>query len=75
MSPGAVTIDTLIDAAGLVADVGGTATVAYVNPTNHTALMKEKDGNSARCLTPDYSGRTVEHDLRPEHLGHQGHRG
>lgn len=53
---GAVTIDTLIDAAGLVADVGGTATVAYVNPANHTALMKEKDGNGRPLLTPDYSG-------------------
>jgi HK97 family phage major capsid protein len=53
---GTVTIDSLIDAAGLVADVGGTARVAYVNPTNHTALMKEKDSNGRPLLTPDYSG-------------------
>lgn len=53
---GAVTIDSLIDAAGLVADVGGQATVAYVNPANHTALMKEKDQNGRPLLTPDYSG-------------------
>lgn len=52
----AITIDSLIDAAGLVADVGGQATVAYVNPANHTALMKEKDGNGRPLLTPDYSG-------------------
>ena len=55
---GVVTIDALIDAAGLVADVGGVAgTVAYVNPANHTALMKEKDARNGRpLLTPDYSG-------------------
>ena len=52
---GAVTIDSLIDAAGLVADVGGQARVAYVNPTNHTQLMKEKDANDRPLLTPDYS--------------------
>ena len=53
---GAVTIDSLIDAAGLVADVGGQARVAYVNPANHTQLMKEKDANDRPLLTPDYSG-------------------
>lgn len=53
---GAVTIDSLIDAAGLVADVGGQARVAYVNPANHTGLMKEKDANDRPLLTPDYSG-------------------
>lgn len=52
---GAITIDALIDAAGLVADVGGQARVAYVNPTNHTALMKEKDQNGRPLLTPDYA--------------------
>jgi HK97 family phage major capsid protein len=52
---GAVTIDSLIDAAGLVADVGGRATVAYVHPTNHTALMKEKDSQGRPLLTPDYA--------------------
>jgi HK97 family phage major capsid protein len=51
-----ITIDSLIDAAGLVADVGGQATVAYVHPSDHTALMKEKDSNSRPLLTPDYSG-------------------
>lgn len=53
---GAVTIDNLIAAAGLVADVGGQARVAYVNPANHTQLMQEKDGNDRPLLTPDYSG-------------------
>ena len=52
---GAVTIDTLISAAGLVADVGGQARVAYVHPTNHTQLMQEKDANDRPLLTPDYS--------------------
>lgn len=53
---GAVTIDNLIAAAGLVADVGGQARVAYVNPADHTKLMQEKDGNDRPLLTPDYSG-------------------
>jgi HK97 family phage major capsid protein len=52
----AVSIDSLIDAAGLVADVGGQARVAYVHPADHTALMKEKDQNGRPLLTPDYSG-------------------
>jgi HK97 family phage major capsid protein len=51
-----ITIDSLIDAAGLVADVGGQATVAYVHPTDHTGLMKEKDSQGRPLLTPDYSG-------------------
>jgi HK97 family phage major capsid protein len=53
---GAVDIDHLIDAAGLVADVGGQATVAFVHPTDHTALMKLKDLQGRPLLTPDYSG-------------------
>lgn len=53
---GPITIDSLIDGAGLVSDVGGTARVAFVHPTNHTALMKEKDLNERPLLTPDYSG-------------------
>jgi HK97 family phage major capsid protein len=53
---GAIDIDHLIDAAGLVADVGGQATVAYVNPTDHAALMKLKDLQGRPLLTPDYSG-------------------
>jgi HK97 family phage major capsid protein len=53
---GAITISSLIDAAGLVADVGGQARVAYVNPTNHTQLMKETDLQDRPLLTPDYSG-------------------
>lgn len=52
---GPIAIDSLIDAAGLVADVGGAATVAYVNPADHTALMKEKDANGRPLLTPDYA--------------------
>ena len=53
---GAIVIDSLIDAAGLVADVGGQARVAYIHPTNFTALQKEKDGNGRPLLTPDFSG-------------------
>ncbi len=53
---GAIDIDHLIDAAGLVLDVGGQATVAYVNPADHTALQKLKDANERPLLTPDYSG-------------------
>lgn len=51
----AVTIDSLIDAAGEVAAVGGAARCAYVKPVDHTAMMKEKDGNQRPLLTPDYS--------------------
>lgn len=51
-----ITIDGLIGAAGLVADVGGQARVAYVNPADHTALMLSKDANDRPLLTPDYSG-------------------
>ena len=53
---GPVTIDSLIDAAGLVSDVGGQARVAYVNPADFTALQKEKDANDRPLLTPDFSG-------------------
>jgi HK97 family phage major capsid protein len=53
---GAIDIDHLIDAAGLVLDVGGQATVAYIHPTDHTALQKLKDANERPLLTPDYSG-------------------
>ena len=53
---GPIEIDSLIDAAGLVSDVGGAATVAFVNPADHTALQKQKDGNQRPLLTPDYSG-------------------
>lgn len=52
---GPIAIDSLIDAAGLVSDVGGAARVAYVHPSDHTALMKEKDGNGRPLLTPDYA--------------------
>jgi HK97 family phage major capsid protein len=52
---GPITIDHLIDAAGLVADVGGQARVAYVHPTNHTQLMKEKDSQGRPLLTPDFA--------------------
>ncbi|MGZ4185013.1 MAG: phage major capsid protein [Solirubrobacteraceae bacterium] len=50
-----VTIDSLIDAAGKISAVGGQPRAAYVNPVDHTALMKEKDGNQRPLLTPDYS--------------------
>ena len=53
---GPIDIDTLIDAAGLIGGVGGTATAAYINPTDHTALMKLKDGNGRPLLTPDFAG-------------------
>lgn len=53
---GAVTIDSLIDAAGLIADVGGQGRVAYVHPADFTALQKEKDLQERPLLTPDFSG-------------------
>ena len=71
---GAVTIDSLIDAAGLVADVGGQARVAYVNPTNHTALMKEKDAERPPAADTRLLGRAVEHDLRLGGLADEGRR-
>ena len=52
---GPIDIDTLISAAGLVADVGGTAKVAYINPTDHTGLMKAKDSTGRPLLTPDFA--------------------
>jgi HK97 family phage major capsid protein len=51
-----ITIDSLIEAAGKVAAVGGQATAAYLNPADHTALMLEKDAQKRPLLTPDYSG-------------------
>lgn len=53
---GPIEIDTLIDAAGLVSDVGGQARVAYINPADFTALQKQKDANDRPLLTPDFSG-------------------
>jgi HK97 family phage major capsid protein len=53
---GPIDIDHLIDAAGLVLDVGGQARVAYIHPTDHTALQKLKDLQGRPLLTPDYSG-------------------
>jgi HK97 family phage major capsid protein len=53
---GAVTISSLVDAAGLVSDVGGQARVAFVHPTNFTALQKETDLQERPLLTPDFSG-------------------
>jgi HK97 family phage major capsid protein len=50
-----ITIDSLIDAAGLVAEAGGQARVAYVNPADHTLLMKQTDLQERPLLTPDYS--------------------
>jgi len=52
----AITIDSLIEAAGLIGGVGGTARAAYVNPADHTGLMREKDQNGRPLLTPDFSG-------------------
>jgi HK97 family phage major capsid protein len=51
-----ITIDSLIEAAGLIGGVGGTARAAYVNPADHTGLMREKDQNGRPLLTPDFSG-------------------
>ena len=53
---GVIDIDHLIDAAGLVLDVGGQARVAYINPADHTLLQKQKDAAERPLLTPDYSG-------------------
>jgi HK97 family phage major capsid protein len=52
----AITIDSLIQASGDIAAVGGLARAAYINPVDHTTLMLEKDGNGRPLLTPDYSG-------------------
>jgi HK97 family phage major capsid protein len=51
-----VTIDALIEAAGKVASVGGQARCAYLNPADHTTLMKSKDKNERPLLGPDYTG-------------------
>jgi HK97 family phage major capsid protein len=51
-----VTIDSLIEAAGKIAAVGGQARAAYLNPADHTKLMLEKDAQKRPLLTPDYSG-------------------
>ena len=59
MFAGPVPIDTLIDAAGSVRDVVGKPGRLMFDPTNHTALMKEKDQNGSPLLTPDYSGGFV----------------
>jgi HK97 family phage major capsid protein len=50
-----ITIDSLIEAAGEIAAVGGVGSAAFVNPQDHTLLMQEKDGNLRPLLTPDYS--------------------
>jgi HK97 family phage major capsid protein len=51
-----ITIDSLIEAAGKVASVGGQARCAYLNPADHTQLMLEKDSMGRPLLTQDYSG-------------------
>jgi HK97 family phage major capsid protein len=51
-----ITIDALIEASGKIAAVGGQARAAYLNPTDHTKLMLEKDAQKRPLLTPDYSG-------------------
>jgi HK97 family phage major capsid protein len=51
-----ITIDALIEAAGKVASVGGQARCAYLNPADHTTLMKSKDKNERPLLGPDYTG-------------------
>jgi HK97 family phage major capsid protein len=52
----AITINTLIEAAGLIAGVGGQARACYLNPSDHTALMLSKDKNERPLLGPDYTG-------------------
>jgi HK97 family phage major capsid protein len=52
----AITIDALIEASGKVASVGGQARCAYMNPADHTTLMKSKDKNERPLLGPDYTG-------------------
>jgi HK97 family phage major capsid protein len=51
-----ITIDALIEASGKVASVGGQARCAYMNPADHTTLMKSKDKNERPLLGPDYTG-------------------
>jgi HK97 family phage major capsid protein len=40
-----ITINSLVEAAGLIGGVGGAARAAYVNGADHTLLMKETDKN------------------------------
>jgi HK97 family phage major capsid protein len=51
-----ITIDALIEASGKVASVGGQARCAYLNPADHTLLMKSKDKNERPLLGPDFTG-------------------
>jgi HK97 family phage major capsid protein len=51
-----ITIDSLIEAAGKIAAVGGQAKAVFLNPADNTKLMLEKDTQKRPLLTPDYSG-------------------
>jgi HK97 family phage major capsid protein len=53
---GPIDIDHLVDAAGLVMDVGGQATVAYIHPSDFTSLQKLKDTTGQPILTPSFAG-------------------
>jgi HK97 family phage major capsid protein len=51
-----ITIDSLIEASGKIAGVGGVANAAYLNPADITLLMLSKDLQERPLLGPDYTG-------------------
>jgi HK97 family phage major capsid protein len=51
-----ITIDSLIEASGKIAGIGGQARAVFLNPADNTKLMLEKDTQKRPLLTPDYSG-------------------
>jgi HK97 family phage major capsid protein len=50
-----ITLDSLVEAAGEVITAGGSPRAAYLNPTDYSALLREKDQNGRPLLQPDYS--------------------
>jgi HK97 family phage major capsid protein len=50
-----ITLDSLVEAAGLVTAAGGSPRAAYLNPSDFSALLREKDTSGRPLLQPDYS--------------------
>ena len=50
-----VDLDNVIDAAGLIGDVGGEANALYLAPADWTAWQKVRDGSDRPLLQPDAS--------------------